>query len=187
MPSRAIISAVLLTGSLILVSGPPFAAAHGGPEKVVDHKYVVSLMLLPAGDAARLRFFFRDFKTGRRLAERVFFRVRIRDEKSGDFLLASPLLSAQDGAGDWLGRFPRDGFYEVFLEFEKSGEPGKIYRPDDWYLWIAAGPGAGAGGAFAMLALSGLLAAGSGIAWRWHGKRNRAGAAHGAAAAKGLR
>ena len=49
------------------------ALAHGSPEKVIDERFVVTVALAPDGDFTRLRFFFRDFRTGRGLTEPMLF------------------------------------------------------------------------------------------------------------------
>jgi hypothetical protein len=41
--------------------------------------------------------------------------------------------------GSWadvLYQFPHDGFYEVVLEFSLDGEPARVYRPEDWRIWV---------------------------------------------------
>src|SRR5438094_2977996 len=47
------------------------ALAHGGPEKVVDGRFVVTLALAPTVGGTRLQFFFRDFASGRLVTEPV--------------------------------------------------------------------------------------------------------------------
>ena len=92
------------------------ALAHGSPEKVIDDRFVVTVTLAPDGDFTRLRFFFRDFRTGRGLTEPMSVRVRIAEDET-----LTPLHEGRaDVMGSWadmLYQFPHDGFYEVILEF----------------------------------------------------------------------
>lgn len=122
----------------LLVGGPGVmgrALAHGAPEKVIDERFVVTVALAPDGDLTRLRFFFRDFRTGRGLTEPISARVRIaRDEAP------TPLHDVRAAVvGSWadvLYQFPHDGFYEVVLEFSLDGEPARVYQPEDWRIWV---------------------------------------------------
>jgi hypothetical protein len=67
--------AILLVAGL--AGGAPAALAHGGPEKVIGERFVVAVSLVPVDTATRLRFFFRDFRSGRGLGEPVSLRVRV--------------------------------------------------------------------------------------------------------------
>jgi len=136
MPIRwsiGLAAGLLLAAALPGVAGR--ALAHGGPEKVIDERFVVTVALAPDGDLTRLRFFFRDFQTGRGLTEPMSVRVRIAEDE------APTPLHAQRAAvvGSWadvLYQFPHDGFYEVVLEFSLDGEPARVYRPEDWRIWV---------------------------------------------------
>jgi hypothetical protein len=183
---RMISTAVLLIGLLILFSDIRLILANGEPEKVVEGKYVVSLVLVPQGEEMSLRFFFRDFKTGERLLVPISFQIKIRDHQAQKFVFESPNIQASNGVGELVYQFSPDGFYEVFLEFEKADELGKIYRPDDWYLWIPAGQAAQAHGYYGIIAISGLLVAISWMAWWSRRKRNRDKRILGASLSKGL-
>jgi hypothetical protein len=184
---RMIAAAVLLVASVILFSDSGLIWANGEPEKVVERKYVVSLVLVPQREEMSLRFFFRDFKTGQRLLVPISFQIKIRDPLAQKFVFESPNIRTSNGVGELVYHFSLDGFYEVFLEFEKADEPGKIYRPDDWYLWIPAGHAAEAHGYYGIIAISALLVAISGMAWWSRKKRNRGKRIHGASLSKGLR
>ena len=123
---------------LVLASVPGVAGraqAHGGPEKVVEGRFVVTVALAPDGDLTRLRFFFRDFQTGRGLTVPMSVRVRIAEDET-----LTPLhetkAAAVGGRADVLYQFPQDGFYEVVLEFSLDGEPERVYRPEDWRIWV---------------------------------------------------
>ncbi|HEY2920309.1 MAG TPA: hypothetical protein VGK77_15100 [Candidatus Binatia bacterium] len=187
MRDRVISAAVLLVASLILFSDIRLMWANGEPEKVVEGKYVVSLVLVPQGEEMSLRFFFRDFKTGERLLVPISFQIKIRDHQAQKFVFESPNLRASNGVGELAHQFSVDGFYEVFLEFEKADELGKIYRPDDWYLWVPAGQAAETHGYYGIIAISGLLVTISGVAWWSRRKRNRGKRIHGASRSKELR
>jgi hypothetical protein len=134
-----------------------------------------------------LRFFFRNFKTGQKLLVPISFKIKIRDYQTQKFVFESPTTRASNGLGELAYQFSRDGFYEVFLEFEKADEPAKIYRPDDWYLWVPAGQAAEALGYYGIIAISGLLVAVSGMAWWSRRKSNRRERIHGASLSKEVR
>ena len=180
MRNRVILTTALLVASLILFSDVRLISAHGEPEKVVEGKYVVSLALMPQGKEMSLRFFFRDFKTGQRLLVPISFQIKIRDPQTEKFVFESLNLRATNGVGDLIYSFSLAGFYEIFLEFEKTDEPRKIYRPEDWYVWVPAGQAAEAHGYYGIIVISGLLAAISGMAWRSRRKGNREKGIHGA-------
>jgi hypothetical protein len=119
------------------------AEAHGGPEKVVDDRFVVTAALVPAGDATLLRFFFRDFRSGRRSKEALSFRVRILDDRSEAVVCESPVGSVRDGWAQVLCRFSAAGFHEVFLQFWVDGELTRVYEPEDWRVWVGEAEGSG--------------------------------------------
>jgi hypothetical protein len=134
MPIRWSIGlAAVLLAALPGVAGR--ALAHGAPEKVIDERFVVTVALAPDGDLTRLRFFFRDFQTGRGLTEPMSVRVRIAEDEA-----PTPLHDQRAAVvGSWadvLYQFPHDGFYEVVLEFSLDAEPARVYRPEDWRIWV---------------------------------------------------
>ena len=134
MPIRWSIGlAAVLLAALPGVAGR--ALAHGAPEKVIDERFVVTVALAPDGDLTRLRFFFRDFQTGRGLTEPMSVRVRIAEDEA-----PTPLHDGHAAVvGSWadvLYQFPHDGFYEVVLEFALDREPARVYRPEDWRIWV---------------------------------------------------
>ena len=187
MRDRVISAAALLLASLILFTDIRIVRANGEPEKVVEGKYVVSLVLIPRGEEMSLRFFFRDFKTGQRLLVPISFKIKIRDYQAEKFVFESPTTRASNGLGELAYQFSLDGSYEVFLEFEKADEPGKIYRPEDWYLWVPAGHASEAHGYYGIIAISGLLVAISGTVWWSRRKSNRRKRIHGASLSKEVR
>ena len=126
--------AALLLATLAGAAGE--AAAHGGPSKLVERRFVVTATLWPAGDATRLRFFFRDFRSGRMPVEPLSFRVRILADGSRTLLYEGAGGRVQDGRADVLFRVPDEGFYEVVLQFWSDGDPTHVYAPDDWRVWI---------------------------------------------------
>ncbi len=160
MRNRVILATALLVASLILFSDVRLISAHGEPEKVVEG--------------------FRDFKTGQRLLVPISFQIRIRDPQTEKFVFESLNLRATNGVGDLIYSFSLAGFYEIFLAFEKTDEPRKIYRPEDWYVWVPAGQADEAHGYYGIIVISGLLAAISGMAWRSRRKGNREKGIHGA-------
>lgn len=119
------------------------ARAHGGPVKVIEDRFVVTVALWPAAESTRLRFFVRDFHSGQAPAEALSFRARILEDHSRAVVCEGAAAPVQDGEANLLCRFPRDGFYEVFLQFWRDGEPARVYEPDDWRVWIGEAGSAG--------------------------------------------
>jgi hypothetical protein len=117
--------------------------AHGGTEKVVDDRFVVTAVLVPIGDATLLRFFFRDFQSGQRSPEALSARVRVLDDRSGAVVCESPVASVSDGWAQVVCRFSAAGFHEVFLQFWVDGEVTRVYKPEDWRVWIGDAGGSG--------------------------------------------
>lgn len=117
------------------------ARAHGGPVKVIEDRFVVTVALWPAAETTRLRFFVRDFRSGRAPAEDLSFRARILEERSRAVICEGAPASVEDGEANVLCHFPRDGFYEVFLQFWLDGEPARVYEPEDWRVWIGEAGG----------------------------------------------
>jgi hypothetical protein len=120
----------------VLAGAAGEAVAHGGPSKLVERRFVVTATLWPAGDATRLRFFFRDFRSGRMPVEPLSFRVRILADRSRALIYEGAGSRVEDGRADVLFRAPDEGFYEVFLQFWSDGDPTHVYEPDDWRVWI---------------------------------------------------
>ncbi len=127
------LAVLLLLAALPGVAGR--AWAHGAPEKVIDERFVVTVALAPDGDLTRLRFFFRDFRSGRGLTEPMSARVRIAEDETPTVLHDSG-AAVVSGRADVFYQFPHDGFYEVVLEFTLAGEPARVYRPEDWRIWV---------------------------------------------------
>jgi hypothetical protein len=143
---------------------PASVRANGEPEKVVDGRYVVSLVLVPDRDAMRFRFAFRDFRTGKPLAGPIAYHVTIRDGHGGAVIYETPELVTASSAAEVRYRVPRDGFYETVLEFRHPAVGGSVYRPEDWYLWIPAGTDRGQGVPWTALAVLALVLA---CVWWW--------------------
>ena len=127
------LAVLLLLAALPGVAGR--AWAHGAPEKVIDERFVVTVALAPDGDLTRLRFFIRDFRSGRGLTEPMSARVRIAEDETPTVLQDSG-AAVVSGRADVFYQFPHDGFYEVVLEFTLAGEPARVYRPEDWRIWV---------------------------------------------------
>jgi hypothetical protein len=117
------------------------AAAHGGPVKVVENRFVVTAALWPAGDGMQLRFFMRDFHSGRALDESTSFRARVLADGSRAVVHESGVGAVDGGRADVFFRVPTDGFYEVFLQFWSDGDPSRVYEPEDWRVWIGTSGG----------------------------------------------
>ena len=163
MKSLTRLSVFLLVSVGICLDSAP-VRAHGEPEKVVDGRYVVSLVLVPDRDATRFRFAFRDFRTGKLVVEPIEYYVTIREGEGGEAIYETPELLTATGAAEVRYRVPRDGFYETVLEFRHSAGRGTLHRPEDWYLWIPARPDRGLGTLWTVLAVLVLALA---SVWWW--------------------
>jgi hypothetical protein len=131
--AHRLLAVLLLTG---LAGAAGEASAHGGPDKLVERRFVVTATLWPAGDATRLRFFFRDFRSGRMPGEPLSFHVRILADRSRALVYEGAGGRVEEGRADVLFRVPDEGFYEVFLQFWSDRDPTHVYEPDDWRVWI---------------------------------------------------
>jgi hypothetical protein len=173
MPSpsrRRTRSALRVLAALLLatLAGPAGdALAHGGPSKLVERRFVVTATLWPTGDATRLRFFFRDFRSGRVPVEPLSFRVRILADRSRAVIYEGAGGRVEDGRVDVLFRAPDEGFYEVFLQFWSDGDPTHVYEPDDWRVWIGEPGSPRPWGSIAVVATAAVGMAMIGVAtWR---------------------
>lgn len=126
---------------LVALTGVGKALAHGGPVKVIEDRFVVTVALWPTADTTWLRFFVRDFRSGQAPAEALSFRARILEDRSRALICEGPPAPVQGGEANLLCRVPRDGFYEVFLQFWRDAEPARVYEPEDWRVWIGEAGG----------------------------------------------
>jgi len=140
LPGHLLLAALLLAA---LAGGGTEALAHGGPVKVIEERFVVTVALWPAAETTRLRFFVRDFRSGQAPAEALSFRARILEDRSRAVVCEGATAPVQDGEANLLCRLPGDGFYEVFLQFWRDGEPARVYEPEDWRVWIGEAGSAG--------------------------------------------
>lgn len=131
---------MLLPFLIVLIVGSGVVLAHGEPQQTVDGKYRITMTIIAEGNETRMRFFFDDISGGR--IQSVNFTVKIKEE-DGLFIHESSVLHASEGIGDFVYTFPKAGFYEIFLSFEKFDEPGKVYTPEDWRIWSAGPDGSG--------------------------------------------
>lgn len=116
----------------------PALADHASPERIVEEKYVVTLLFIPEAEVSKMRFFFRDFKTGRSIETPISFNITISETDSALAIFKSPELSASSGVGDFAYKFPRGGLYTVLMKFKVGDRPGNAYLPDPWSLWVPA-------------------------------------------------
>ena len=143
--------------------------AHGGPIKVVDDLYSVTAVLSPAGEATRLDFFVSEFLTGRSPQQPMSFRIRVVDDDSNVSVCAGLAGALESGRARALCRVPRDGFYEVFLEFWSDREPERVHAPEDWLVWIGE-PRTGRWPATLLIVAAALATVSMGVSvWRRRG------------------
>jgi len=157
--------AALLLAALAGAAGE--ASAHGGPSKLVERRFVVTATLWPAGDATRLRFFLRDFRSGRVPGEPLSFRVRILADRSRALVYEGGGGRVENGRADVLFQVPNQGFYELFLQFWSDGNPTHVYEPDDWRVWIGEPGSSRPWSSIAVVATAAVAMAMIGVAtWR---------------------
>ncbi|MBI2626280.1 MAG: hypothetical protein HYW69_01660 [Candidatus Nealsonbacteria bacterium] len=133
------IPSLFLISSLFFFSLWSIAAAdHLTPERVIENKYTVILLMIPDGEQMNLRFFFRDANTGKNIIIPIAFRISIAEDSSDSILLDKKEGKTANGIIELPYKFPSGGLYKISLEFEKAGEDN-VYRPDPWTLWV---PGA---------------------------------------------
>lgn len=121
---------------------PRAHADHEGPERVIDGKYVVILSLFPEEEGMKLRFSIRDMMTGKAVTVPVTGTVSLQEAES-ETKIGEERFTTENGRGEVVHVFPRDGLYEIALSFETSDTPGKIYESVSWQLWM---PGVESGG-----------------------------------------
>lgn len=118
---------------------PIALADHDGPERIVDGKYLVSLSIIPVEGRARsemnMRFFFKDTLTGRALEMPIVMDVTAREADTG-VIIFEKNVEASGGVGSIVYQFPKSEIYIVQMNFQKSDEPGKVYGPLTWEVWV---------------------------------------------------
>src|SRR6266851_5038144 len=116
LPGHLLLAALLLAA---LAGVGTEALAHGGPVKVIEERFVVTVALWPAAETTRLRFFVRDFRSGQAPAEALSFRARILEDRSRAVVCEGATAPVQDG------------------------EAARVYEPEDWRVWIGEAGSAG--------------------------------------------
>lgn len=114
--------------------GGETSADHPTPERVVENKYTVILLMFPEGEQMRLRFIFKDVETGKNITSPVKIRLSIAEDSSRKILLAGKETQTLNGIIEFPYKFPSGGLYKVELKFEAN--EGKIHQPDAWALWV---------------------------------------------------
>ncbi len=133
--TKIVFAVVLAWFAVFFVFLSPSFADHSGPERVVENKYVVILLLNPKREQMLFRFIFRDIHTGRNLLTPVTFNFSVEDE-GGGLAVKNIGIKTEKGTAEFLHEFQKGGIYKVSLEFEKADEPGKVYRPENWSIWV---------------------------------------------------
>jgi hypothetical protein len=125
---------------VVFLQAPIALADHEGPERVVENRYVVTLLPTFHETETTLKFFFRDILTGKPLSVPVRFHITIEDEKTSEVIFTSPEVETTQGMGEMAYTFPHQGLYSVNMTFEKTDEPHKAFHPGPWPIWT---PGSG--------------------------------------------
>ncbi|MBI3420786.1 MAG: hypothetical protein HY006_01865 [Candidatus Sungbacteria bacterium] len=111
-------------------------ADHLTPERIVADKYTVILLLIPEGEEMRMRFIFREMQTGKPIPPPIRYQFSIRKENTAEPIVEGGEEEAKSGVGEFVHLFPEGGLYKVTLTFEVAREPGMVYRPDHWSVWV---------------------------------------------------
>ncbi len=135
----SILVLIVFLSTIFLFSPYVVLADHEGPERIVEDKYVVSLSIIPAegrsGSEMNLRFFFKDTRTGKNLEIPIEADVTAEEADTGAIVFEKH-IEVLNGVGSVIYQFPKSEIYTVELSFEKSDEPGKIYGPLHWDVWV---------------------------------------------------
>ena len=120
--------ALILVAAVTLVTAPA-VQADGDLDKIVG-PFTVSLAVAPATVGTRLRFRFRDTKTGETLAAPLVVRVSYRGD-AREPIIPGPLVTTTTGLLDMTHVFGRPGQQDVLIEFQRRNDPVR-YRPAAW-------------------------------------------------------
>lgn len=120
-----------------------FAFAHGGDQRVVEGKYIVSVSRVPftpnVGAKTSLIAYFFDMQKGKLVAEDIIATVRIAklgevNAQQQHYLFEQKGMHADRGGLEFSYAFEEEGIHEVFIEFSFADNPSKIYKPDDFMI-----------------------------------------------------
>lgn len=127
---------IALCGLFVLATPAVGLADHSSPDRVIDDKYHISLILSREHDDMQLRFFFHEFTTGKDIEGPLKYRYALSAGGAATPFFTSPTLSVSNGIGESMYHFPNGGMYETTLEFWFADQPDMIYRPHEWSLWV---------------------------------------------------
>lgn len=127
----------------LLTAENGYAQAHGGDQRVAENKYVVSLSRAPftphVGQKAELTFSFLELATWKSLHEPLTATVRIA--RLGDvradrqhYIFQQRDIHTSDGGFTLDFAFPEEGLHEIFVEFSRDADPGRVYAPQDFMV-----------------------------------------------------
>ncbi len=125
---------ILLLFSITLFTPRTVSGHVLTPQQVVADKYVVQLVISPQTASSTLHLAFSDKRSGKRFNIPLSYKIKIYDAQKKQFIFISQILETSTGSDKFLYTFTPGNVYEIFVEFEKSDEPGKIYKTKDW-LW----------------------------------------------------
>lgn len=135
---------LILTIALIAVLlVPAHTLANGGNQRVVEGKYIVQISSAPlapyAEEKVAMLVSFFDIAKDSLILTPVNARLRIAT-KAGEELLPWTQLQVEGGIAEFSYAYAQPGFYEIFVDFERSEEPGKVYTVPDFLLDVKTEP-----------------------------------------------
>lgn len=117
---------------------PGIVLANGGNIRLAEGKYLVNISSAPvtpvAGQKTSMLIAFADVATNAPLTQPITAWIEIRKKLSQENVFPSTEYPVKGGILEFAFTYPNPGLYELFVRFEKSDEPGKIYESEDFLM-----------------------------------------------------
>ncbi|MEK7649384.1 MAG: hypothetical protein AAB367_00245 [Patescibacteria group bacterium] len=144
---------------------PFLAGAHGGEQRVVDGKYIVTMSRAPftprVGTPTKLLISISDIKSGNVLDHDAIMHIRVaRLASPGDepqFIFEERDIKAERSTVGYTYDFTEEGFHEIYIDFAFADEPKKIFHAEDYLLDIQPREQASDAIALIYAAIAGLI------------------------------
>jgi hypothetical protein len=126
----------------LFLSLTPIASSNGGNIRLAEGKYLVNISSSPvtpvAGEKTAMLISFADIATNKPLSQPLRASIEIRKKVNQEVVFPSTEYPVEGGILEFSFTYPEPQLYELFVRFEKSDEPGKIYEPEDFLVDVQA-------------------------------------------------